>query len=99
MPVVVASQTWSLSVPGCTSLKEKRSVVRSLKDRLRARFHVSVAETDLQDVHTRAEIAVALVSSDRRLAESILDKADHLVRGNGRALVLDSRRDFHQTSS
>lgn len=95
MPVVVASQAWQLSMPGCTSLKEKRSVVRSLKDRLRARFHLSVAETAYQDVHARAEIAVALVTSDRRLAETVLDKADHLVRESGRALILDTRRDFY----
>ena len=95
MPVVVASQTWQISVPGCTSLKEKRSVVRSLKDRLQARFHLSVAETGHQDEHTRAEISVALVTSDRRFAETVLDKADHLVRENGRALILDTRRDFH----
>ena len=99
MPVVVASQIWQLSVPGCTSLKEKRSVVRSLKDRLQARFRVSVAETGHQDVHTRAEIAVALVSSDLRLAEAVLDKADHLVRENGRALIVDSHRDFHRVGS
>jgi len=95
MPVVVASQVWQLSLPGCCSLKEKRSVVRSLKDRLHARFHLSVAETGHQDVLTRAELSVALVSSDRRFAETVLDKADYLVRENGRALILDSYRDFH----
>ena len=95
MPVVVASQTWQLSIPGCTSLKEKRSVVRSLKDRLHSHFRLSVAETDHQDTHTRAEISVALVVSDRRLAQTILDKADHLVQEQGRALILDTRRDFH----
>ena len=95
MARVVASQTWQLSLPGCSSLKEKRSVVRSLKDRLRSRFSLSVAETDHQDVLTRAELSVALVSSDHRLAEAVLDKADHLVQGEGRALVLHTRRDFH----
>jgi hypothetical protein len=95
MSRVVASQTWQLSLPGCASLKEKRSVVRSLKDRLRARFSLSVAETDDQDVLTRAEISVALVSSDHRVAAAVLDKADRLVQENGRALVLHARRDFH----
>ena len=95
MSRVVASQTWQLSLPGCASLKEKRSVVRSLKDRLRSRFSLSVAETDDQDVLTRAEISVALVSSDHRVAEAILDKADHLVQASGRALVVHTRRDFH----
>jgi len=36
--VIIASQTWTLSIPGCSSLKEKRSVVRSIKDRLKNRF-------------------------------------------------------------
>jgi uncharacterized protein YlxP (DUF503 family) len=95
MSRVVASQTWQLSLPGCASLKEKRSVVRSLKDRLHVRFALSVAETGDQDVLTRAELSVALVSSDRRVAEALLDKADRLVQENGRAVVLHSHRDFH----
>jgi uncharacterized protein YlxP (DUF503 family) len=92
--MVVASQTWHLSLPGCASLKEKRSVVRSLKDRLRSRFNLSVAETDQQDVLTRAEISVALVATDRRFAESVLDKANHLVEESRDALVLDTRREL-----
>lgn len=95
MARVVASQTWQLSLPGCASLKEKRSVVRSLKDRLRSRFALSVAETGDQDVLTRAEISVALVASDPTLAAAVLDKADHLVQENGRAVILHTRRDFH----
>jgi hypothetical protein len=93
--MIVAWQTWQLTLPGCASLKEKRTVVRSLKDRLRERFALSVAETGQQDVLTRAEISVALVATDRRFAESVLDKADRMVQDNGRALVLDLRRDFH----
>lgn len=93
--MVVASCTWELALPGCSSLKEKRSVVRSLRDRLRSRFNVSVAETGLQDVHGRAELTIALVSSDGRQAESILDKADRLVESHGGALIVRVRRDLH----
>ena len=93
--MVVASQTWHLSLPGCASLKEKRSVVRSLKDRLRSRFQLSVAETGLQDVHAQAKLSVALVATDRRFAETVLDKADRLVQTNGRALIVRVHRDFH----
>lgn len=95
MPRVIASQTWTLSLPGCASLKEKRSVVRSLKDRLQAHFHLSVAETGDQDVLTRAELCVALAASDRRVAESVLDRADRMVHEAGKALVLETRREFH----
>ena len=62
--MVVASQTWELSLHGCASLKQKRSVIRSLRDRLRSKFNVSVAETGLQDVHARAEISIALETGD-----------------------------------
>ncbi len=93
--MVVAVQTWELSIPGCSSLKEKRSVVRSLKDRLRQRFHASVAETAFQDVHERAALTLALVATDRAFAESVLDKADHFVQEHGRAVVVGVHRELY----
>lgn len=91
--MVVAALTWELSLPGCSSLKEKRSVVRSLKDRLRNKFNVSVAETGLQDVHSRARITMALVASDGRLAEAMLDKADRFVQEHARAVITGVERE------
>lgn len=93
--MVIASITWELALPGCSSLKGKRSVVRSLRDRLRSRFNVSVSETGLQDVHARAELTVALVATDGRMAESVLDKADRLVEAHGGALIVRVRRDVY----
>jgi uncharacterized protein YlxP (DUF503 family) len=93
--MVVASLTWELSLPGCSSLKEKRSVIRSLRDRLRTRFNVSVAETGLQDVHARAQLSIALVASDGRIAESMLDKLDRFVEDHGGALIVGVRREVH----
>lgn len=93
--MVVASMTWRLAIPGCGSLKEKRSVVRSLKDRLRQKFNVSVAETDLQDVLDRAELTLALVATDGRMAESVLDRADRLIEEDGRARIVEVRRALH----
>lgn len=93
--MVVASQTWELSIPGCSSLKEKRAVVRSLKDRLRHKFNVSVAETGHHDVHARARITVALVATDRRFAQSVLDKTDCFVQDHGRAVILDVHSDLY----
>lgn len=93
--MVVASQTWTLSLPGCASLKEKRAVVRSMKDRLRSRFNVSVSETGLQDVHARAEVSMALVAPDGRFAESVLDKADHFVQETVQAVIVDVRREIY----
>jgi uncharacterized protein YlxP (DUF503 family) len=93
--LVVGLITWQLSIPGCQSLKDKRMVVRSLKDRIRHRFNVSVAETALQDVWTRAELSVAVVSGERSFADTVLDKVNHLVTSDARALVSATRREFY----
>ncbi len=93
--MVVAVQTWEFALPGCSSLKEKRSVVRSLKDRLHRKFKASVAETDYQDAHTRAAVTLAVVATDRRQAESMLDKADRFVQEHGRAVIVGVHRDLY----
>ena len=93
--MVVASLTWDLALPGCSSLKEKRSVIRSLRDRLRHKFNVSVSETDVQDVKARAQLTIALVASDGRLAESSLDKLDRFVENHGGALITSVRRELY----
>lgn len=93
--MVVGVSTWELSLPGCRSLKEKRMVLRSLKDRIRHRFNVSVAETRHQDVWTRAEITVALVATDGRFADSVLTKVDRLVEEDGRAVIVGTTRDLY----
>lgn len=87
---VVGATRWVLHLPGCRSLKQKRSVVRGLRDRMVSRFRVSAAETDLHDRHAMAEITAAVASSDRRHAESVLSRADALVRSDPRAQVLES---------
>ena len=90
---VVVVLTWEFSIPGCRSLKQKRTAIRSIRDRVQNRFKVSVAETALQDVPDRAEITVALVSSDGRVAQSVADRIDRFVSENGKALVVLSRRE------
>jgi uncharacterized protein len=90
---VVVVLTWELSIPGCRSLKEKRTAVRSIRDRVQSRFKVSVAETAYQDIPDRAEITAAFVTSDGRVAQSMADKIDQFVAGSGRAVVVLSRRE------
>lgn len=93
--MIVGVAGWELEITGARSLKEKRSVVRSLKDRLRARFNVSVAETAYQDVWQRAEITVSTVAADQRRVEEVLDRADRLVEGEVRARIIDSFRTYY----
>ena len=64
--------TLELRIETSHSLKEKRHVVASLKDRLRHKFNVAVAEIDHQDLWQRATIAAVTVSSHRENAEKVL---------------------------
>jgi uncharacterized protein YlxP (DUF503 family) len=93
--VVVGVISWELHLNGCRSLKEKRMVLRSLKDRLRARLNVSVAETDHQETWQRAELCVVTVASDHARAERILVQADELVAVDHRVRIIDSARVFY----
>ena len=68
--------TLELRLDDSHSLKDKRQTVKSLKDRLRGKFNVAVAETDFQDLWQRAAIAVATVSSDRVKAEQVLQQVE-----------------------
>ena len=63
-----------LYLPAAQSLKQKRSVIKSLKDRLRTRFNVSIAEVGHLDKWQRATLAIAMVSTDRSHLESKFEK-------------------------
>jgi uncharacterized protein len=66
--------TLEIQLPYAHSLKDKRSVVQSLRNRLRARFNVAVAELDHQDVWQRATLGVASISNSQPLLESLLQQ-------------------------
>ena len=60
-------------IPHATSLKDKRSVCRSLIDTTRQRFNLSVAEVEAQDLHQTLVIGIAVVSGDAAQADRMLD--------------------------
>src|SRR3989442_12936032 len=83
--------TWELHLEGSRSLKDKRHVLKSLKDRLHNRFNVSAAETAHHDLWQRAELTVCVVSNERGHAESVLGEADRLVEAAAGAGIGDTR--------
>jgi uncharacterized protein YlxP (DUF503 family) len=66
-------------IPDVESIKEKRRVIRSVRDKLRRRFHMSAAEVDLQDSLSFAQIGGALVSNSTVFGESVLRKAFDMI--------------------
>jgi uncharacterized protein len=93
--VVVGLAVWELHLLGCSSLKEKRSVLKSLKDRLHNQYNVSVAETKHQDTHQRAELAACVVATDRGHANSVLTSLDRFVEAEARVRIVDSYTTYY----
>jgi uncharacterized protein YlxP (DUF503 family) len=82
----IALLTINIHLPDAQSLKEKREVVRRLKDRLRARFNVSVAEVGDLDLWQRSQVAVVSVNADRVYLEqafsAIERETEKILAGN-----------------
>jgi uncharacterized protein YlxP (DUF503 family) len=66
-------------MPDIGSIKDKRRIVKSIKDRLERRFHLSAAEVDLQDSLSFAQIGGALVSNSQSFGETVLNKAFKMI--------------------
>ena len=70
--MVVGVLRLRMVVRGSRSLKDKRRALKSLKDRLRNRFNISIAEVGQQDFHQSLELGVAAVGTDRRYVNGLL---------------------------
>ena len=92
--MIVGVLTLEFAVLGACSLKDKRRVLASVKQRLRNRFNVSVAEVEFHDMPKRCRLAVAMVSNESRAWHSQLDQAVELVRRIPGLTLLDYRREL-----
>ena len=73
--MVVSILHFVVDLPDIGSIKEKRQIVQSVKNRLQNKFKISVAEVDLQDSRRFAEIGAAVISNSKQYGESVLHKA------------------------
>jgi hypothetical protein len=85
----VAVGTLELHRPDVGSLKGKRHVLKGLKEKVRQRFEVAVAEVDHHDMWQRATLAVACVSHDSRHANEVVSKAVDFIEDNVDGYVTD----------
>ena len=85
--MIVGTLRITASLPGVHSLKEKRRIVKGIKDRIHARFNVAIAEVDHQDVWQTAEIGVAAVGNESRHLNSVLDTVLDAIRASGVVVV------------
>lgn len=93
-PVIVGVCRLTLLAPQCHSLKEKRSVIRKIKDRTRARFHLSLSEVGAQNTWQRVVLGFALVGSERRVVENGLGDVVSSIEAMGLASLAEVEREF-----
>ena len=91
MTIIVGLCTIELFIAGSQSLKDKRRVLLSLKDQLRQKFNLSVAEIGDQDLWQKAVLALACVANDGRHVNKVLDQALNLVGSHTEVEIVQSR--------
>ena len=87
--MVVGILQLRLMIRDSQSLKDKRRIVKSLRDRIRNRFNVSVSEVDSLDLRQQATLGIALATNDRVFADQVLAKVVDLVRATPGAVLVD----------
>lgn len=85
--MLVVAAIFEIHIEYAQSLKEKRMVVKSLRDKLRSHFEISAAEVALHDVHQRSRIAIAFVTGDGPTADALLDKIHSFIETNTDAVL------------
>jgi uncharacterized protein len=89
--VRVAICVMELHIPTANSLKAKRQVIKSLVQRLRNKFNVSVSEVGFQDLWQRAELGMAVICHNGAGADSIMEKIFTFVEEESRVAIISSR--------
>lgn len=88
MPVAVARI--ELAIPSSHSLKDKRHVIKSIIERLRNRYNLSVAEIEYMDMWQRAVIGMACIANDGSVANEEINKAlNYIESGEGEYQVIN----------
>lgn len=93
--MIVMSCMIQIYIGDSRSLKDKRQVISSLKERIHNRFNASVAEVADQELWQRAELGVAVVSSAVQHCDEMLAKIVNFIEGDHRVQLLDYQMEVH----
>jgi uncharacterized protein len=88
--MVVSLIQFRLALPPMESIKDKRRIVSSIKVKLQVKFHLAVAEVDLQDSMRYAQIGAAYVSNSKTLGETVMHKVLAFVESHCEGILEDA---------
>ena len=92
--MVVGIMKITMIIPGNSSLKGKRKVVKSLLDKLRSRFNLAAAEVEDNDLWQKAGLGLAFVGNDRRFINSSMDKILDFIYRTSEAEIVDTESEI-----
>lgn len=92
--MVIGSAVYTLAIDQAHSLKEKRHVLSSLKQKLRNKFNIAVSEVGYNDIWNRSVLAVVTVSSARVHVDEVLSKVTEFVDSFGDAVLLEIEQEI-----
>jgi len=87
--LIIGVLSVELSLPEAMTLKDKRRILKSMKDRLANDYNISIAEVGDNDVIGRAVLGIAMVGNDGRFLESMLSKIVDHIRRIPQAVLVD----------
>ena len=93
--MVIAVLQIEVHLPGAQSLKDKRSVLKSLKDQLRGHFNIAVAELDANDLWQRATIGISAVGEDRGYLDGLLTDVTEWIRRTHLVELIRVEQEYH----
>ena len=100
--MIVAVALFELHIEFAQSLKDKRMVVKSLREKLRNRFDMSVAEVALQDLHQRARLGLSFVALEHAGADATLERIQSFIESSTDAVLAgwtSEKLEFDETAS
>ncbi|MCJ7509093.1 MAG: DUF503 domain-containing protein [candidate division Zixibacteria bacterium] len=83
-----------LHIPESRSLKDKRQVIKGIKDKIRNKFNVSIAEIGNNDLWQRASLGVSIISNDKKFATQVLCLVVDKINQENGAVILDHNIEF-----
>ena len=87
--MIIGTCEIDLFIPESHSLKGKRFILKSLKDRIHHRFNVSIAEVDEHNLWQRSRLGIAVVSTDAQYADRVLAEVVNFIERDGRVHILE----------
>lgn len=92
--MIVAIGTFEMHFPEVHNIKHKRQILKSILDRLRARFNVSAAEVAHNELWQRARLGVAIVANKKDFLQSVAQKIEETIERNSEAEITDQNWEY-----